>query len=85
MPCKLQNFKNDFKKLIKPVVDQNSIKSDQLISNEINKDDIVSQLEQLNKLYKSGVLTKEEFEKAKKEFLTKMKIFPAIDIKDKKC
>ena len=65
--CK--TLKKRFQKLIKPVVDQNSIKSSQLISNEINRDDIVSQLEQLNKLYKSGVLTKEEFEKAKKRIL----------------
>ena len=30
---------------------------------------IVDQLESLNELYKSGVLTKEEFEKAKKKIL----------------
>ena len=30
---------------------------------------IVDQLESLNDLYKSGVLTKEEFEKAKKKIL----------------
>ena len=37
-------------------------------SNDINSN-IVEQLEQLNILYKSGVLTKEEFEKAKKKIL----------------
>ena len=37
-------------------------------SNDINSN-IVEQLEQLNSLYKSGVLTKEEFEKAKKKIL----------------
>ena len=31
--------------------------------------DLVSQLEQLNKLYKSGTLTKDEFDKAKKKIL----------------
>ena len=31
--------------------------------------DLVKQLEALNDLYKSGVLTKEEFEKAKKKLL----------------
>ena len=62
-------LKKRFQKLIEPVVDQSSLKNSQLISNEINRDDIVSQLEQLNKLYKSGVLTKEEFEKAKKRIL----------------
>ena len=65
--CK--TLKKRFQKLIKPVVDQSSIKSVEIISKEINKDNIVSQLEQLNKLYKSGVLTKEEFEKAKKKIL----------------
>jgi len=65
--CK--TLKKRFQKSIEPVVDQSSLKNSQLISNEINRDDIVSQLEQLNKLYKSGVLTKEEFEKAKKRIL----------------
>ena len=37
-------------------------------SNDINSN-IVEQLDQLNSLYKSGVLTKEEFEKAKKKIL----------------
>ena len=36
--------------------------------NDINSN-IVEQLDQLNSLYKSGVLTKEEFEKAKKKIL----------------
>ena len=31
--------------------------------------DVPQRLEQLNSLYKSGVLTKEEFEKAKKKIL----------------
>ncbi len=34
-----------------------------------NSSDIISQLEDLNKLFKSGVLTKEEFESAKKKLL----------------
>jgi len=34
-----------------------------------NTSDIASQLEQLNKLYKSGALTKDEFNKAKKKLL----------------
>jgi len=33
-------------------------------------EDIVQQLKDLNELYKSGVLTKEEFEKAKKKVLS---------------
>ena len=65
--CK--TLKKRFQKLIKPVVNQSSIKNSQLIGKDINKDNIASQLEQLNKLYKSGVLNKEEFEKAKKKIL----------------
>ena len=34
-----------------------------------NKSDVVDNLKKLNDLYKSGVLTKEEFEKAKKKLL----------------
>jgi len=35
----------------------------------INSSDLISQLEDLNKLFKSGALTKEEFETAKKKLL----------------
>jgi uncharacterized protein YqgQ len=34
-----------------------------------SNNDLIEQLEQLNSLFKSGVLTKEEFEKAKKKIL----------------
>ena len=43
-----------------------------LIDNEIEfkfDDKILDQLNKLNELFKSGVLTKEEFEKAKKKIL----------------
>ena len=36
---------------------------------KLKNNKIVDQLESLNDLYKSGVLTKEEFEKAKKKIL----------------
>ena len=39
------------------------------IKTSTNSSDIVDQLNSLNELYKSGVLTKEEFEKAKKKIL----------------
>ena len=58
-------FNNKFNKMRK-----NSFKS---ISINTNKSDsnlnIVEQIEQLDDLYKSGALTKEEFEKAKKKIL----------------
>ena len=34
-----------------------------------NSEDIIDQLKKLNDLYKDGILTKEEFEKAKKNIL----------------
>ena len=37
--------------------------------NIIKNNNFINQLKQLNELYKSGVLTKEEFEKAKKRIL----------------
>ena len=46
----------------------NSNSSINEISNS-NNDDFINQLKQLNDLYKSGVLTKEEFENAKKKIL----------------
>ena len=55
-----------FNRMIKPMFvkssnDQNIIKK--------NNSDIVEDLKQLNDLYKSGALTKEEFEKAKKKII----------------
>ena len=44
-------------------MESNSIASDSTNNN------LVEQLNSLNKLYKSGALTKEEFEKAKKKLL----------------
>jgi len=44
----------------------NSIVTSEL---KVNSNDIVDQLNKLNDLYKSGALTKEEFEKAKKKLL----------------
>lgn len=38
-------------------------------SNEVKDDNILDQLKKLNTLYKNGVLTKEEFDKAKKKIL----------------
>ena len=63
---KCSNFFNTFDNIIEKSFYQNTLfgsKSNPRDSNFIN------QLEQLNKLYKSGVLSKEEFEKAKKKIL----------------
>ena len=58
--------------------DGGSTKTKKIKKNKVEKkkepkkkksDDIVQQLKDLNELYESGVLTKEEFEKAKKKLL----------------
>ena len=67
--CK--TFFSDFDKII----DQSFKISNKSNNNPVNntkfdeEHDFVHQIEQLNELYKSGVLTKEEFEKAKKKML----------------
>ena len=62
-------FNNKFNKMRKNSFNSISINT----SNNINKSDsnlnIVEQIKQLDDLYKSGALTKEEFEKAKKKIL----------------
>ena len=67
---KCSNFNETFKKTIKPI---SSISSNKKLGNEknldLNDENLVENLEKLNDLYKSGVLTKEEFEKAKKKIL----------------
>ena len=55
---KLGFYKNDFSKANKPKITKKETKN------------IAAELEKLNKLYKSGALTKEEFEKAKKTILS---------------
>ena len=45
----------------------NKVSSNKIKSSK--KNNFIDQLEQINEMYKSGVLTKEEFEKAKKKIL----------------
>ena len=61
-------FNSKFDKMIKPVFFKIEKNVKTKTTNSSNND-LVEQLEQLNSLYKSGVLTKEEFEKAKKKIL----------------
>ena len=60
------NFFSNFNKII-----EKSFNKESLTNTVLNPQDnnFIKQLEQLNDLYKSGVLTKEEFEKAKKKIL----------------
>ena len=67
--CK--KFFPDFSQIIKQSFTQINKLSDQsaIISSSSNKNNFITQLEELNELFKSGVLTEEEFEKAKKKML----------------
>ena len=63
---KCSNFFSNFNTII-----EKSFNKETLMGTALNSQDnnFIEQLEQLNNLYKSGVLTKEEFEKAKKKIL----------------
>ena len=64
-------FNTKFDKMIKPIFStNNSISSSSTIkSASSDESNLVEQLNSLNELYKSGVLTEEEFNKAKKKLL----------------
>lgn len=61
-------FNSKFNNMIKPVFStiKKTVKTKTMNS---SNNDLIEQLEQLNSLFKSGVLTKEEFAKAKKKIL----------------
>ena len=61
-------FNSKFNNMIKPVFStiKKTVKTKTI---NTSNNDLIEQLEQLNSLFKSGVLTKEEFEKAKKKIL----------------
>ena len=61
-------FNSKFNNMIKPVFSM-SKKTLKTKTSTPTNNNFIEQLEQLNKLFKSGVLTKEEFEKAKKKIL----------------
>jgi len=58
-------FNSKFDKMIKPIFSTNT-QVQKTTSNISGSNDLVEWLKALNELYKSGVLTKEEFEKVKK-------------------
>ena len=61
-------FNSKFNNMIRPVFStiKKTVKTK---STNSSNNDLIEQLEQLNSLFKSGVLTKKEFEKAKKKIL----------------
>jgi len=68
---KCSNSEKKFGQMIEPIININENKKIKKTNKKINSNhsNIVDQLNSLNELYKSGVLTKEEFEKAKKKIL----------------
>ena len=67
--CSKQTSK--FEKMIKPLFTKMGTNNSSSASNDTNFDsfNLVEEIKKLNELYNSGVLTKEEFEKAKKKIL----------------
>ena len=63
---KCSNFFSTFENIVEKSFNQNSSTNSVTTFTDLN---FIKQLEQLNNLYKSGVITKEEFEKAKKKIL----------------
>ena len=61
-------FNSKFDKMIKPTFSTN-VQTQKTKSSLSNDSDLTEQLKALSELYKSGVLTKEEFTKAKKKLL----------------
>ena len=61
-------FNSKFDKMIKPIISTNT-QVQKTTSNISDSGDLAEQLKGLNELYKSGALTKEEFEKGKKKLL----------------
>ena len=61
-------FNSKFDKMIKPIISTNT-QVQKTTSDISDSGDLTEQLKALNELYKSGALTKEEFEKAKKKIL----------------
>ena len=61
-------FNSKFDTMIKPIISTNT-QVQKTTSNISDSGSLTEQLKALNELYKSGALTKEEFEKAKKKIL----------------
>ncbi len=62
-------FEKSVKAKDRHLLNLNEVISSNPISNDNQSDDVINQLNKLNDLYKSGVLSKDEFEKAKKKIL----------------
>lgn len=63
---KCSNFFSTFDGIVEKSFNQNSLSTS---TSNLEDTNFIDQIEKLNELYKSGILTKEEFEKAKKKIL----------------
>jgi hypothetical protein len=63
------NFENSIKALKRHRLNLNDLSPKEINTNKDQSNDVVEQLQKLNDLFKSGILTKEEFDKAKKKLL----------------
>tara|TARA_A100001011_G_C14234813_1_gene810497 strand:+ start:192 stop:1175 length:984 start_codon:yes stop_codon:yes gene_type:complete len=63
------DFENSIGALKRHRLELNELSTVNNFTNESHSNDIVNQIKKLNDLYKAGILTKDEFEKAKKKLL----------------
>ena len=63
------DFENSIKALKRHRLNLNDLSPKEINTNKDQSNDVVEQLKKLNDLFKSGILTKEEFDKAKKKLL----------------
>ena len=63
------DFENSIKALKRHRLNLKDLSPKEINTNEDQSNDVVEQLQKLNDLFKSGILTKEEFDKAKKKLL----------------
>ena len=64
-----KDFENSINALDRHKLDLDDLITAEVVANTDSSKDISSQLQKLYELYKNGVLSKEEFEKAKKKLL----------------
>ena len=62
-------FEESIKALKRHRLNLNDLSPKKIVNNNNQPNEMVDQLQKLNELFKSGILTKEEFEKAKKKIL----------------
>ena len=62
-------FEESIRALERHRLNLNDLSPKRIVDNNNQSNELADQLQKLNELFKSGILTKEEFEKAKKKIL----------------